>query len=331
MRHLPLLLLLFSTSLFSQDLHFSQFYNNPLRLNPARTGVFDGQVRGSALYRQQWSGVPVPYQTLSGAYEWKKRQKGKSQLGFALLLEHDRAGDAALKWSKLGGILCVHHQIRVNLSLSAGFGTEFAQRNIDVSALKFQKQWAGDFFNGNLPNGENINKTSGVFPTLSGGINLHYLSGESRSRINAGIGTFHLNRPNAGFRQDNPEHLPIRWTILTDAIIQLNDHTDAVVYGSGQRMAKTSEWVMGGGVRQILSALPGKYLNMQASLGMRVKDAVIPAVQMTYNDWTVGVSYDINISPFKIATQRRGGPELSVIYRPIPVPNVKITECCPIF
>lgn len=314
-----------------QDLHFSQYYNNPARLNPARTGGFEGRFRGSTLYRQQWQSVPIPWQTLSGALEWNRWNRGKNGLAFGMLLEHDKAGDAALKWTKLGGIICVHHQIGVNFSLSGGFGTEFAQRSIDVDKLKFQKQWTGDFFNGNLPNGENINASSDVFPTLSGGLNAHYERSESRTRFDIGVGSFHLNRPNAGFRQDHPAPLLVRWTILTDAILQLSDHTDMLVLGLGQRTARANEWLIGSGIRQILSKIPGKYLQIQMALQWRIGDAIIPAVQATYNEWTLGLSYDMNVSPFKIATHRRGGPEVSVIYYPIPVPNVKKTKCCPIF
>jgi type IX secretion system PorP/SprF family membrane protein len=328
---LPLLFLFFAQVITAQNVHFSQMYNNPLRMNPARAGVFNGHIRGAALYRQQWSAVPVPYQTLSAGVDWKGRQKGKNGLAFAALLEHDKAGDGGLRWTKMGGLLCVHHQIGVNLSLSAGFGTEFAQRNINIEALTFQKQWNGDVFDANLSNGENMNRTSGVFPLLSGGINLHYASQETRSSLNVGFGTFHLNRPNVGFRQDDPDHLPIRWALLTDGFIQLREQTDLLYFGTGQLMARASEWVAGGGIRQILAAQPGHYLDVQMSIGLRWKDAVIPALQITWNDWTVGLSYDVNTSPFQIATARRGGPEVALVWRPIPVPNVKTTKCCPIF
>jgi type IX secretion system PorP/SprF family membrane protein len=315
----------------AQHLHFSQFYNNPLRLNPALTGAFTGHLRGSLLYRQQWSAVPVPYQTLSGAFDWKGRQRGKNGLAFAALLEHDRAGDAALQWSKLGGLVSVSHQIGVNLHISAGFGTEFAQRSFNIDALRFQKQWNGDVFNGNLPNGESFNRSSGIFPLLSGGFNVHYEHSDKRNQADIGAGAFHLNRPNVGFRQDERDLLPVRWTGFGMGAIQCAEHTDAVWIAGMQLMARATEMTAGGGIRQILAARPGLYWTVQMTAAWRWKDAIIPAIQMTWNDWTVGMSYDINTSPFKIATQRRGGPEVSVIYRPIPVPSVKTVKCCPIF
>ncbi|MFH1322164.1 MAG: type IX secretion system membrane protein PorP/SprF [Bacteroidota bacterium] len=39
---------------YSQDIHFSQFYQTPLIINPALTGSFNGQVRVLMNYKDQW-------------------------------------------------------------------------------------------------------------------------------------------------------------------------------------------------------------------------------------------------------------------------------------
>ncbi len=56
-------------------------------------------------------------------------------------------------------------------------------------------------------------------------------------------------------------------------------------------------------------------LSVGAGIFMRVNDALIPYVQMTYNHFDVGLSYDVNISSLKTATQGQGGFELSLTYR----------------
>src|SRR5678815_5007499 len=52
---------------FTQDLHFSQFYNSPLITNPANTGFIpDGDFRLGINYRNQWASVTAfPYKTMS--------------------------------------------------------------------------------------------------------------------------------------------------------------------------------------------------------------------------------------------------------------------------
>ena len=55
------------TSLKSQDLHFSQFFNSPLTTNPANTGFIpDADYRLGLHYRTQYSNImAVPYRTMS--------------------------------------------------------------------------------------------------------------------------------------------------------------------------------------------------------------------------------------------------------------------------
>ena len=55
----------------SQDLHYSQFYNAHVNINPALTGIFNGDVRVAGNYRSQWKAVPVPYMTFTGAGDFK--------------------------------------------------------------------------------------------------------------------------------------------------------------------------------------------------------------------------------------------------------------------
>src|ERR1700760_4393629 len=45
------------------DPHFSQYYAYPLYLNPAFTGVIDGDYRATAIYKNQWLSVGTPYST----------------------------------------------------------------------------------------------------------------------------------------------------------------------------------------------------------------------------------------------------------------------------
>jgi len=43
-------------------------------------------------------------------------------------------------------------------------------------------------------------------------------------------------------------------------------------------------------------------------------DAIIPYVGLDFNSFTLGLSYDVNISSLKTASQSMGGIEISLIY-----------------
>ena len=74
-RIIYLLLFLLSVSgqqkLYAQDIHFSQFFEAPLWRNPSLSGIFTGDVRVQAVYRDQWNSVTDAYRTGSVNAEYK--------------------------------------------------------------------------------------------------------------------------------------------------------------------------------------------------------------------------------------------------------------------
>ena len=52
-----------------QDIHFSQFNNTPLIINPALTGVFNGNHRVFLNYKDQWRSIGAPYKTYAISYD----------------------------------------------------------------------------------------------------------------------------------------------------------------------------------------------------------------------------------------------------------------------
>jgi type IX secretion system PorP/SprF family membrane protein len=316
----------------AQDLHFSQFYHNPMHLSPASTGVFRGDLRAAAMYRSQWTSVPVSYQTFSGAFDWKALRRNNNLVAFGMLLQHDKAGDAALTWTQIGGTASVAHAVGASQALSVGFGIAFAQRSFDISGLKFKNQWGGDYFDPTLPTKETFGSRSGLFPTFSAGVNWLYEPMDSRTRIMAGLGAFHLNRPIAGFSDDKSSRLPVRIALNINATKQLTESLDIVVLSSWQQMKTAREIIVGAGVRSILARNEMEAETaVQFTFSSRLGDALIPAVQVERGSWTVGLSYDWNTSAFEAATNNRGGIELAVVYRTLPVPPPKLKKACPIF
>jgi type IX secretion system PorP/SprF family membrane protein len=320
-----------SLSLWGQDLHFAQFYNHPTLFNPAQTGIFKGNLRGSAHYRSQWESVPVSFRTFAVAVDGKLIRRKLNVLASGFQLAQDQAGDASLKWTQINWNTSVIHALGKYQAISVGFGIGMAQRSFDISNLSFKNQWTGDVFDSGLPSKENFNTKSGLKPTLSVGLNWHYSSTENRTRINIGAGASHLNRPDIGFQDAGSLKLNMRSNLLIDGTFQMTQSFDLVGYGLIQQMTKAQEIVVGAGAKVILSEQQGNDLAVQASVGLRPGDAIIPAFQLYRNEWTLGLSYDWNISKYQIATNHRGGFEISVIYRTLPVAPMKTFKTCPIF
>src|SRR5215217_7818617 len=78
---------------FSQDLHFSQFFEAPLLRNPSLAGIFTGDIRVQAVYRDQWNSVTTAYKTSSLNAEYKMPVgKGSDFITTGIQVLYDRAG-----------------------------------------------------------------------------------------------------------------------------------------------------------------------------------------------------------------------------------------------
>ena len=127
-----------TSSCFSQDIHFSQFFETPLLRNPALAGIFSGDLRIQGDYRTQWNSVTVPYQTgsLNGEY---KKPLGKSDdyitLGGEIL--YDKAGTVALTATHILPVINYHKSLssEKNMYLSLGFMGDWYKENWIVQKL----------------------------------------------------------------------------------------------------------------------------------------------------------------------------------------------------
>ncbi len=314
----------------AQDIHFSQFNNSPANLNPALTGVFGGDLRFIANYRNQWKTVPVDYRTLSGAFDSKLYHKafGKNgYLGYGLVFNNDVAGDAQIGISQLGANLAYTRQL--SNALFASFGVQFAlgQRSISPQKLRYEEQWNGDVFDPNRSNGESFSNTSKGIGSISTGLNLHYQVEGSRTKFDLGSGIFHLNQPNTSFDEDPTAKLPLKITPYITSTIQLSQKLDLRVNGLYAKQLSYQAAVVGAAIRYHIS----DELSAQGGLALRLGDALIPSVELQYRNWTAGLSYDQNFSGFNVATNQRGGPELFLQYILWKVQAPKEYKACPIF
>lgn len=331
----------------AQDFHYSQFYNAPLRLNPALTGVFGGDTRLSANYRSQWLSVPVKYKTFTVEADHKfiRRTDRAGFFAAGLALNHDRSGDSRLSWANVDLSGSYTRYLSRQWFLTAGIQAGFAQRSFKLDDLRFDEQFdpLPGRYNPNLPIGESFGRTSHVFFDLGTGINLRWQALQTnalvdrldrRSQVDVGVGVFHLNRPDQSFVEDVRVPLPVRVSPYVKAVVQLGLEADAVGAFTAQFQQPYTELVGMLGLRLHLSRELGNQVAIQPGVAYRFNqnfgDAIIPTIELHFNTLHAGFSYDINISDFQIATDKRGGPEFFVRYiikKVRPLPEFKI---CPL-
>ena len=323
-----------TSGLKAQDIHFSQFHMTPLNINPGQTGVFNGDYRFTALVRDQWRSVPVPYLTVSGAFDMRlSSYKYRNQFfGIGGQFNYDQAGDSRLSlvnFALNGSYAYIIHPQHI---VSAGIGLGISQRRFNEEDLRWERQWNGDSYDPDLSSGEIFDATNLLFFDLSAGINYRYQV-SSRTWINIGGGAFHLNSPDQSYYALNQKDtgLPMRLAANLTSSFRIANHFDLMLNGLYQFQDPYKELVANGLARIYISNKPGKHYILDLGVGWRDLDAFYPMAGFQYNNWYFSASYDINTSFFEIATDGRGGPEIGVRYiyaKPTPPNEFKK---CPVY
>ena len=320
----PLLIValcLVANSLLAQDIHYSQFYADPLRLNPANTGNFNGDYRFGANARNQWQAVPVPYNTLSGYTDWaflrNQRSNTPAWLGAGLRLLADQAGDGKLSTYEIQTLIGGHKALTPNLYASVGGGFTWVQKQIDFGQLYFNNQWNEIDFDPDANNQENLIGNRLNYLDLQAGGLVSYAQANKWS-ANIGMSVLHVNQPKVSFLNGGDNRMGVRYIAQISSTITANSRLsiEPAAYFTTQKRA--AELVIGSNIAYTLansgSAYKPKPMKAYAGLWYRYRDALTPLVGVEVNDYRILLSYDINISTLRTATQGRGGLELSLVH-----------------
>lgn len=313
----------------AQDIHFSQFWASPMNMNPSLTGQFDGDYRFIGNYRTQWKSVTVPYMTF-GLSADAHNALDNEDVGAGLSFYYDQAGDSRFKTVhlNLAGSYTFHLDADSLHHLAVGMQTGITNRNIDYSDLRFDNQYNGLFYDATLAHNEIFARESRTYLNLNLGASYNY-TWENRKMITIGIGVFNLTKPKQSFFDNNDILLDTRMNLHASGQIMLNDEMDLLPGILISKQGKMQEFLVGSSLRYILNNQQGAYRAMYGGLWLRNKDAGYLHFGMDYNEWNVGISYDLNFSGLVPASRGRGGLEISVIYilRSWAPPYVKHRVC----
>lgn len=318
---LVICLVIASSSLKAQDERFSMFYNSPLLLNPALTGSFLEDMRFTAQYRNQWSTVTVPFQTMAASFDMSvfKGELGDDYVGFGLQFMNDEAGDLNYRNTQAQLSLAYHKSINgyANQYLTAGVQAGIGQQGISVRNALFDSQYDGSILNPNIPSGEVIDRPNFTYPDLTAGISWYYVPDE-RTSFYAGASLAHLNKPNMSFHQSFEDPLARRLTLHAGFQLPIGPSIAILPRAVVFNQDEYTEFNVGALLK--FEVHPDYGVNYGQSafyVGTmhRVGDAQIVMVRFDYNNIGISASYDINISDLDNASRGNGGFEIGLSYR----------------
>lgn len=323
---------LFSYCAEGQDIHYSQFYNSPMNINPANTGVFNGDQRFIVSFRDQWRSVPVTWTTFSGNYDRKFYQKNKDN-GFwsgGLLYNYDRQGDSKLNLNNINISASYTHLLNKQNVLTGGAMIGYSTRGFDQSSLRWDMQWTdGDYFS-NLSSGENFDTERVSFLETALGVNYRWQK-TSRTKVDVGVGLFHLVQPKPNFEDGDVQKLPMRLAINAIANFKVIDKLDIQLHALDQIQSGYGEIVFGGLAKIYVNENRGSQTRLDLGLGYRTSGSLFPTIAVSYNQFYLSGSYDIDLTEFGDIHGVRGGPEFHFTYIITSVKPLKFFKNCPIF
>jgi type IX secretion system PorP/SprF family membrane protein len=322
-----LVIALFAVSAIkAQDIHFSQYAQTPVNVNPALIGsAFD--TRAIINYRSQWGSVAKAYSTYGITFEQalKRLKLKKKYVGVGFNLYSDKSGDAKLGTLSPNVGVAIHTRSSKFSWLSGGLQVGLVYRTIDISNLRWDNQYKDYGYDPNAPSGE-VTPRSGILTVdAGGGINFHYakseryISAQDGAKCDIGFSAFHYNIPKNSFFESSER-------LYTKYIFHAN--LDYGLKSVGMALAPSLLYMKQGPNTEITLGMLFKYIiEEQAtytdlknassfSLGAyyRVQDAIIPTMLYMKGNYAVGLSYDINLSQLTPASKLKGGLEVTLRY-----------------
>lgn len=345
LQHLIFLLFFCNSIAFSQDPQFSQFANTSHLTNPALIGVYNGSMRFSIAYREQWGAVlgKVPFRTLAASADLKRPILKGDFVGAGVVVmrdevnesdfRRDRAYAGAAYMKKLGG----RGYRGSSQYLIAGGQFGLGQNSFVRPGLIFSDQ-----FEDNSPvvateTQENFdNRVSPMFTDINAGLLWYGVFDDDRS-IYIGGSIHHITKPNISFlgggnRQLSPKYLvqiggefPISDNLtLLPAAVAIKQSVSARVIGGTNIRYNSREW------REVALRL-GIWGNVTNKLENAVLlDAAIISATLEMERMDFGLSYDLNTSGLSQFTNGRGAFEVTITYKQ-PSKERKLRVSCPRF
>ena len=201
--------------IYAQDVSFSQYYGNPLIMNPAFAGS-GGAPRIAVQYRDQWQQFDHAYTSYSGAVDLPVTAL---QGGLGLSVLNDAQAGNILNSFQVDLAYSVFIRLNETLRLNAGIQGGFHQNSIKTQELIFADNL--DLYYGNHgTSSEILSDPNFGYADFSSGFLIY------SKRVFAGGAIHHLTEPQLTFYEgdDNSAKLPRKYTAHLGARLPVFRH-----------------------------------------------------------------------------------------------------------
>ncbi|MDD5569722.1 MAG: type IX secretion system membrane protein PorP/SprF [Bacteroidales bacterium] len=311
---------------FSQDPEFTQYYANPLYLNPA----FAGSIMCPRLvfnFRDQWPNIPGTFVTYSTSYD----QHVNSLFGgIGIMIYNDRAGEGTINTTSASFMYSYRGEVSKNFSIKAALQATYVQKTLDWDKLTWPDMINPKYGFINLTTEKKID-TRVSYPDFSAGL-LGY-----SDMFYGGVAVHHLTQPNETFFKQK-SNLPRKYTVHIGTIVPMEGRrrkhrkrlkpedpvfSPNILY---QRQGEFSQFNYGFYCTKY-PAVGGVWFRQCPNNA----DAFIVMVGFIQNSFKFGYSYDLTISSLTTATAGAHEISLSMMFPCSPRRKRARVIMCPSF
>lgn len=296
---------------FGQDGHLSMYDAAPMFLNPAMTGVFEGDYRFHGQYRTQWKAVNYkPYNSALVSFDMPYKK-----WGFGIQINNFRAGSG--NFNALQGLLSAAYYIPLNRNKShfLNFGLQggLTQKSLEYQLLSFNNQYTlsnGGSFDQTISSNENFGAQSQIIPMLNFGAMYYFSKPQTRFNPFIGVSAFNLLQPKESFFAfDN--RLPFRVYTHVGARFNFTElfYIIPKVLVMNQKKFSEQTYALEAGY-----FMKGSEIYLLAGGIFRTKDAFVATIGAKKEHFVLKLAYDFNLSTLSRASSGRGGFEISFTY-----------------
>jgi len=298
-----ILLILLGINGLAQDPGFSQFYSNPLYLNPALTGTSE-LPRFVMNYRSQWPQNGATFSTYSVSYDQMSK---KMKTGFGIQAFYDKELNNVINTSSASFSYSYNVQLGHESFLNFGLQAGLVLKQFNVEDLVFPSgidQLSGEIYGTNPMSLSNEKKT---YPDFGVGVLGQH------NEVFWGASVHHLTQPNESIIEgDQKGKLPMKVTLHSGAM------SHRLHYGLLSKEFTLSP--------NVIYQHQGSFKQLNLGLYMVEKslvfgawyrnnldvrpDALIALVGLAWERFQFGYSFDFTVS--KLASYSHGSHEISL-------------------
>ena len=307
-----------SIKLYAQDPIFTQFYSNPVYLNPAFAGS-NKCPRIVSNFRNQWPGFSGDFITTSLTYD---QYVDKIKGGLGIILMSDQVAKT-LKSNEASFVYSYHQHLSRKFTLNFGIQGTYISKSIDRSNLTF-----GDMIHPRrgfvLSTQDVINYAPVDIFDFSAGI-LGYTD-----KFYVGFATHHLTEPSFSYiSTNNTSFLNRRYTAHAGTEISLN--SKSLFSEEEKSLSPSVLFIKQGDFQQLNFGLYYRKGNYVLGAWYREGDSFIVTAGMNTKLLRIGYSYDLTTS--QLGVYSGGSHEISIALKLYCAPKKKSLRAmsCPSF